>query len=244
MSHPNGPPPLFTSAQAASGGGATKSSAAAMLNLDDIFGDVMFTPDGDTVFLSEQREDDEDGLLNSGEGDKVATMASKPDADGQFHAVNKAGGLYTTQLHDGGKPALTMGVAVEGGESTAPVPFKKAPQASHHLQYAAPKKKRTPAEKSADRKMSEQQKVERRYVDEDRCVVTGKMTVTHRSITVLMLSFPLSYLFTFLYFYNKQQYIHTANAIANTPSVLAFARSFCSNRYSSRSPFSRKKMKN
>jgi hypothetical protein len=158
MSHPNGPPPLFSSAQSSSGG--AKPSGAAILNLDDIFGDVMFTPDGDTVFLSEQREE----LLNSGEGEQVATMASRPDESGNFRPVQKAGGLYTTQLHDGSKPSLTMGTAAEGVPEVAPVPFAKAPQASHHLQYAAPKKKRTPAEKSADRKMSEQQKVERRYV--------------------------------------------------------------------------------
>jgi hypothetical protein len=162
-SHPNGPPPLFApgSGQMNTGMSMGRSTAAAVLNLDDIFGDVMFTPDGDTVFLSEQSNDD---LLNSGEGNQVATMASKPDASGNFRPTAAAGGLYTTQLHEGDKPALTMGAAAPDVPKMAPVPFKTAPQAGHHLQYAAPKKKRTAAEKSADRKMSEQQKVERRYV--------------------------------------------------------------------------------
>jgi hypothetical protein len=162
-SHPNGPPPLFApgSGQMNNGMSMGRGSAAAVLNLDDIFGDVMFTPDGDTVFLSEQASDE---LLNSGEGNQVATMASKPDENGNFRPTAAAGGLYTTQLHEGDKPALTMGAAAPDVQKTAPVPFKSAPQAGHHLQYAAPKKKRTAAEKSADRKMSEQQKVERRYV--------------------------------------------------------------------------------
>jgi hypothetical protein len=162
-SHPNGPPPLFApgSGQMSTGSTYARSSGAAVLNLDDIFGDVMFTPEGDTVFLSEQPKDE---LLNSGEGAQVATMASKPDESGNFRPTAAAGGLYTTQLHDGAKPSLTMGAAAPDVKKTAAVPFKSAPQAGHHLQFAAPKKKRTAAEKSADRKMSEQQKVERRYV--------------------------------------------------------------------------------
>ena len=72
----------------------------------------MFTPNGDTVFLSEQSQDD---LLNSGEGDRVATMASKPTEDGRFQPVAKGGGLYTTQLHDGRKCSLQMGDAGAAG---------------------------------------------------------------------------------------------------------------------------------
>ena len=101
-SHPNGPPPLFApgSGQMSAGIGMGKGNAAAVLNLDDIFGDVMFTPDGDTVFLSEQANDE---LLQSGEGANVATMASKPDEQGHFRPTAAAGGLYTTQLHQGDK---------------------------------------------------------------------------------------------------------------------------------------------
>jgi hypothetical protein len=158
-SHPNGPPPLFAPGSGQVSSGISRGNAATVLNLDDIFGDVMFTPDGDTVFLSEQSNDE---LLQSGEGNQVATMASKPDESGNFRPTAAAGGLYTTQLHDSEKPALTMGAAGDNVPKMAPVPFKAPPQAGHHLQYAAPKKKRTAAEKSADRKMSEQQKVERR----------------------------------------------------------------------------------
>jgi len=110
----------------------------------------MFTPDGDTVFLSEQQDD----LLNSGEGEKVATQASKASADGRYQPVPQGGGLYTTQLADGTKPSLQMGAA-GAAPATAPVPFHKNPQAQHQLQYAVPKKKE---------KMSDQQKSERRYV--------------------------------------------------------------------------------
>ena len=116
----------------------------------------MFTPDGDTVFLSEQKDED---LLESGEKNGIATAASKVDATGQFRPVPQGGGLYTTQLMDQGKPALTMGAAAAGVQPTQAVPFKRAPQAQNHLQYAAPTKKKP---SRSDRKMSEQQKVERR----------------------------------------------------------------------------------
>jgi hypothetical protein len=157
------PPPLFSAVHGSSDSAPKSSmskSNAAQLNLDDIFGDVVFTPDGDTVFLSEQKDDDEDGLLNSGEGATYSTMASKATADGQFVPVQQGGGLYTTNLYDNSKEALTMGSAEQGGQTTAPVPFKHAPQAAHHLQYAAPKKKKSSSR--SDRKMSEQQKSERR----------------------------------------------------------------------------------
>ena len=124
----------------------------AALNLDDIFSDVMFTPDGDTVFLSEEQD-----ALASGEK-RITTMASKVQGD-RFVPVSRGGGLYTTQLTEREKPALTMGAATPGVQTTASVPFRKAPQERHHLQYAMPKKKHS---RGSDRKMSEQQKVERR----------------------------------------------------------------------------------
>ena len=109
----------------------------------------MFTPDGDTVFLSEEQE-----AMGSAEKE-VTTMASKPHGE-KFVQVNRGGGLYTTNLADRQKPSLSMGAA-GGVRSTAAVPFKKAPQERNHLQYVTKKKSR-----SSDRKMSEQQKVERR----------------------------------------------------------------------------------
>eukprot|EP00526_Cylindrotheca_closterium_P018471 CAMPEP_0113627856 /NCGR_PEP_ID=MMETSP0017_2-20120614/14430_1 /TAXON_ID=2856 /ORGANISM="Cylindrotheca closterium" /LENGTH=366 /DNA_ID=CAMNT_0000538133 /DNA_START=66 /DNA_END=1166 /DNA_ORIENTATION=+ /assembly_acc=CAM_ASM_000147 len=147
------PPPMFSApgdlshgAQAA----VAQRGNPSTLNLDDIFGDVMFTPDGDTVFLSEEQE-----ALASGEK-SVTTMASKPQGD-KFVPVNRGGGLYTTQLTQREKPSLTMGSVGDGVQPTSSVPFSKSPQANHHVQYVTKKKSR-----SGDRKMSEQQKVERR----------------------------------------------------------------------------------
>jgi PAS domain S-box-containing protein len=85
-------------------------------------------------------------------------MASRPSADGTYHPVQRAGGLHTTQLAEYGKHALAMGAATAGVKSTGDVPFRHNPQAGHQLQYAVPKKKSSRSE----RRMSEQQKVERR----------------------------------------------------------------------------------
>lgn len=149
------PPPMFSTSHLSHGTQAAVAQRGnpSTLNLDDIFGDVMFTPDGDTVFLSEEQE-----ALASGEKE-TTTMASKAQGD-HFVQVNKGGGLYTTQLHEREKPALTMGSAASDVQSTPSVPFKKSPQERHHVQYATKKK----SSRSGDRKMSEQQKVERRYV--------------------------------------------------------------------------------
>jgi hypothetical protein len=162
MTDPNVAPPLFSSAH----GGLSASTRAAVsargdpatLNLDDIFGDVVFTPDGDTVFLSELGDE---GHLNSGEGNNVANMASRPTATGSYAPVRPGGGVYTTQLQDSGKPSLAMG---DFTQETKAVPYRKKPQADHHLQYAAPRKKSSASDASSGGKMSEQQKVERRYV--------------------------------------------------------------------------------
>ena len=157
-------PPRFTS------GGLSASAQAAIaqrgnpqtLNLDDIFGDVVFTPGGETVFMSEQKGN----MTNSGEGTQFANVASRPTADGKYAPVSMGGGLYTTQLAEQNKMASAMGNAGEA-ETTASVPFKQAPQASHHLQYAtatagSSKKRKAVDFRPGDRKMSEQQKVERR----------------------------------------------------------------------------------
>ncbi|KAI2501365.1 hypothetical protein MHU86_13101 [Fragilaria crotonensis] len=140
----------------------------ATLNLDDIFGDVMFTPDGDTVFLSDlQNEGADVTVLPSGEA-QVATVASRIGPDGLPVPVPLAGGIATTQLDQDGKPALTMGAAPASGGTANMVPFQQPPQQRHHLQYATPemmnamKKRKSGTSKSGDRKMSEQQKVERR----------------------------------------------------------------------------------
>eukprot|EP00428_Durinskia_dybowskii_P025306 CAMPEP_0170235664 /NCGR_PEP_ID=MMETSP0116_2-20130129/17577_1 /TAXON_ID=400756 /ORGANISM="Durinskia baltica, Strain CSIRO CS-38" /LENGTH=367 /DNA_ID=CAMNT_0010486457 /DNA_START=148 /DNA_END=1252 /DNA_ORIENTATION=- len=143
--------PMFTasdlsaSAQAA----VAQRGTPATLNLDDIFGDVMFTP----FFLSEEHD-----VLPSGERE-ISTMARKVVGN-QYVPVRKGGGLYTTQLVDRDKASTVMGTAAPGVPQTAPVPFRKAPQERHHLQYALPKNKKS--SRTSDRRMSEQQKVERR----------------------------------------------------------------------------------
>ena len=153
--------PMFTSNLSATTQAAVaQRGTPSTLNLDDIFGDVMFTPDGDTVFLSEEQD-----ALASGE-QQVTTQASKIASHGdqqqqQAIPVQRGGGYYTTQLHDSTKTARTMGTMVPGvTKTTAAVPFKEAPQQRHHLQYASMSKKKS--SRSSERKMSEHQKNERR----------------------------------------------------------------------------------
>ena len=164
-------PPLFTSKDlsASAQAAVAQRGMPATLNLDDIFGDVVFTPDGDTVFRSEVGGDQQGLLQASGEGTNVSHTASRPTANGTFAPVPQGGGLYTTALAEAGKLALAMGKAGDAVPTTAPVPFQQAPQQQHHLQYAtaaaASKKRKAGADaRASDRKMSEQQKVERRYV--------------------------------------------------------------------------------
>lgn len=178
------PPPAPTFAPSVPNMSASAAAAVAQrgtpatLNLDDIFGDVFFTPDGDTVFMGEQQ--DEQAVLPSGEKDNVAPVASKPQGQA-FVPVPQAGGLPTTNLDKPGERALSMGPTGQAAPMAA-VPFQQPPQQNHHLQFAMPgaapmsaqpqppKQKRsrstasTGSSRSSDRKMSEQQKSERRYV--------------------------------------------------------------------------------
>lgn len=163
-------PNLSASASAA----VAQRGTPATLNLDDIFGDVFFTPEGDTVFMGEQQE--EQTVLPSGEKGIVASVASKPQGQA-FVPVPQAGGLHTTNLDKPGERALSMGPSGQAAPTPA-VPFQQPPQQSHHMQFAmpnapvvsapAPAKKRsrstssTGSSRPSDRKMSEQQKVERR----------------------------------------------------------------------------------
>ena len=163
--------PLFTTSElsASASAAVAQRGTPATLNLDDIFGDVLFTPDGETIFLSDQQGDDDDAVMASGEGDQIANHASRVTDDGNVIAVPNAGGIVTTQLDQDGKPSLVMGAA-DGVHVGPAVPFQQAPQQRHHLQYATPQmaaamKKRKGAASKSERKMSEQQKVERRYVD-------------------------------------------------------------------------------
>ena len=116
-----------------------------MNNLDDIFADVTFTPDGDAVFLSEEVD-----TMPSGEA-YVTTMASKVQGN-RLVRVKKGGGLHTTQLTNNQKPALVMGEGGRDVQDTKAVPFKKAPQERQHIQYAMKKKN----------KLSDKQKEEKK----------------------------------------------------------------------------------
>lgn len=166
----NNVPTLSASASQA----VAQRGTPATLNLDDIFGDVFFTPDGDTVFMGEQQE--EKSVLTSGEKN-VANVASRPQGQA-FVPVPQAGGLHTTNLDRPGERALAMGVSGQAAPTPA-IPFQHPPQQTHHMQFAMPnapvapqpaQKKRSrstssaASARSAERKMSEQQKVERRYV--------------------------------------------------------------------------------
>lgn len=144
----------------------------ATLNLDDIFGDCFFTPDGETVFMNDNQDG---GVLASGEGQNVATVASKIDPHTQaLVPMNQAGGIRTTNLDKPGETALIMGGPNQAQQKqpTQAVPFQQAPQRQHHMQFATPasasalkKRSRGAAaggRSSSERKMSEQQKVERR----------------------------------------------------------------------------------
>mmetsp|Transcript_3952 Transcript_3952/g.7601 ORF Transcript_3952/g.7601 Transcript_3952/m.7601 type:complete len:450 (+) Transcript_3952:468-1817(+) len=141
------------------------------LNLDDIFGDCFFTPEGDQIFLSEN----EVPIQASGET-VISSNASKPilqNGTEQYVPVPNAGGIETTGLNVAGPVrATTMGPVNDNGQERKIVPMIAPPQQKHHLQYAivsaADKKSTAAAPTSAahgtmrDRKMSDQQKSERR----------------------------------------------------------------------------------
>ena len=235
MSNPNAPPQAATTSnpnpnihniQAPTFSAAPLSAQAqqavsargtpATLNLDDIFGDCFFTPEGDTVFLSEHQQFNNNtvGNNNNGSGDlnnnnninnniqlsgetQVANVASRPiitnDAgQQQYVPVAQAGGIATTGLATAGARATTMGPAATTTTTTTmqqqqqqhqhqqqqhqlpkPTPMVAPPQQRHHLQFATTiprstvmnatvaSKKRAGAS-ARERKMSDQQKSERR----------------------------------------------------------------------------------
>ena len=63
----NPPPPLFTSVN--SGGAAT----GRQINLDDLFGDVFFTPDGEAVFFDQQNQQSRNSAVMSSTSSAVPT---------------------------------------------------------------------------------------------------------------------------------------------------------------------------
>ena len=117
----------------AAAGGAPQLSAStaaavasrgtpATLNLDDIFGDCFFTPEGDAVFLGDQAEDgaarsqDGGGVVASAEA--VPTrMASRPAPDGAA-APAPAGAAAAATGGSGTTPSNYVPVSYGGGIST------------------------------------------------------------------------------------------------------------------------------
>lgn len=148
-----GLPGLSASAAAAVQSRGTPST----LNLDDIFGDCFFTPEGEAVFLSEnpqmqqvqqaqqqqqqaqqqlnqqQQQAAQSSILASGESAPAQT-ASRPTQNGYVN-VPQGGGIVTTGLHKPKTAATVMGNNI-GGAAPTQVPFAQAPQRPHHLQYA------------------------------------------------------------------------------------------------------------
>lgn len=162
--------PLSSQAQQA----INSRGTPATLNLDDIFGDCFFTPEGDTVFLSEQEDPNNSAIQVSGEPN-IVNVASRPMAANgtgqqQFVPVAQAGGIATTGLSSGnGVRATTMGPATAGVGAVTQNPIAAPPQQRHHLQFATtlPSSAMTGTKKrggasARERKMSDQQKSERR----------------------------------------------------------------------------------
>jgi len=145
------------------------------LNLDEIFGDCFFTPDGQTVFLSDLQNGG--GHIQSAET-VPTTVASKAVAAPPVAAtvtttapaptyvpVPPGAGITSTNLDKPGVAASCMGAASGQQPATKTQPQSQvAPR--HHMSYVtagsmlADGKKRR--QRPGERKMSDQQKVERR----------------------------------------------------------------------------------
>jgi hypothetical protein len=177
--------PLFLAPISSTQGDET-SKGLVTLNLDEIFGDCFFTPDGETVFLSETA--DPNALLPSGEkqpapiASRLVTSSQQQDeaAVSNFVPFAQGGGIATTGLQNPDARATVMG---QGSSSdgvaqpntsntlkTATVPYMiQPPQQRHHLQFATPayslskRKHMTLSAAARERRMSDQQKTERRY---------------------------------------------------------------------------------
>lgn len=155
-----GVPGLSASASAAVQSRGTPST----LNLDDIFGDCFFTPEGEAIFLSEnpqlqqqvqqhqqlnqqqqqlnqqhqqvqvQQQLAQGALLASGEA-APSQNASRPAGAAGYAPVPQGGGIVTTGLHKP-KAAVTVMGNASGNAAPPAAPFAQAPQRPHHLQYA------------------------------------------------------------------------------------------------------------
>ena len=160
QSHQNIKPPQFTTAAGVPGLSANASVAVqsrgtpSTLNLDDIFGDCFFTPEGEAIFLSEnpqlqqqvqqqqQLNQQQQDLLQQAQGTLLASGESAPShnasrpAGGGYAPVPQAGGIVTTGLHKPKAAATVMGNVSVSATAPPAAPFAQAPQRPHHLQYA------------------------------------------------------------------------------------------------------------
>lgn len=134
-------------------------------NLDEIFGDCFFTPDGETVFLN---ADDQVNFVPSSESNPASVASRLDPSTNAFIPIPFAGGIATTHLDQPGAKALVMGpVKDQQQHSKMITKTAVAPAPSHHMGFATTaslldtKKKRR--QRPGERKMSDQQKVERRY---------------------------------------------------------------------------------
>eukprot|EP00571_Detonula_confervacea_P012375 CAMPEP_0172302696 /NCGR_PEP_ID=MMETSP1058-20130122/4351_1 /TAXON_ID=83371 /ORGANISM="Detonula confervacea, Strain CCMP 353" /LENGTH=453 /DNA_ID=CAMNT_0013013271 /DNA_START=62 /DNA_END=1423 /DNA_ORIENTATION=- len=156
-----GVPGLSASATAAVQSRGTPST----LNLDDIFGDCFFTPEGEAIFLSEnpqlqhqvqqqQQLNQQQQQLNQ-QHQQVQHQAQQQQqlAQGALLASGEAapsqnasrpagaagyvpGGIVTTGLHKPKAAVTVMGNASGNAAPPTVAPFAQAPQRPHHLQYA------------------------------------------------------------------------------------------------------------
>ncbi len=167
-----GAPPMSASTAAA----VSAKGTPATLNLDELFSDYYFTADGDMIFPSEEPESAQQNIIPSHET-QPSLIASRPAAavNNGFVQVPYAGGIATTGLHQSHGKTTAMGpIAAPATAPSAlnpnPMPFQKPPQQKHHLPFATTAQKpqqrsqttkRKPGP-SGERKMSAQQKSERR----------------------------------------------------------------------------------
>lgn len=128
-------PPLSSTAATA----LAQRGTPATLNMDDIFGDCFFTPEGETVFLSDQPENVRQEFIQSTETNPT-NMASQVGNSGNMVPVSRAAGITGTGLDVPGREATVMTATARqlGQPPQRPtVPFQTHPQRDHHMGYIA-----------------------------------------------------------------------------------------------------------
>ena len=129
-------PPLSNAAATAI---ATRGTPAT-LNLDDIFGDCFFTPEGETVFLSDQPENERQEFVASTETNPayIASRITNGDSATSMEQVPQAGGINTTNLNNPNQPASVMGNAQNQQSLPQISNMQPKAQQDHHMGYVVP----------------------------------------------------------------------------------------------------------